>query len=297
MSIFDEKIAAARAIIDEHNSSVEKDDQIDIEVFFKKLRTAGGTTDAALVECMWEDIQAFVTPPAAVPILVAKRIATVFRKRTEKPKALSEKRVLVMDLTELLQTYSSKEPNSLVGVRLNSLAAGRPFLVFNEDDSLNIDASLACLKELQEGLEPRMVYVGTDGVPQPIYTVGTKPEIIVAENPLLPGETLRGKNESCGKTFRSWAKIPQKIRVILRLALNTGELRIDHIGKIHDALDLFVGKSTESMEGTANQRFPQASLKYRELEKTGSLPTLKVSRITTSNKKHDPFFGSGHRTF
>ena len=53
MSIFDEKIAAARAIIDEHNSSVEKDDQIDTEVFFKKLRTAGGTTDAALVECMW----------------------------------------------------------------------------------------------------------------------------------------------------------------------------------------------------------------------------------------------------
>lgn len=305
MSIFDEKIAAAKAIIDEYNSSTEA--KIDFEDFLKKLKQAGGTTDAALCECKWEDFDSFGisianTATPGIPLLVARQIVNVFRSRPQKPKFVTEKKTLGMSLNDLLECFDPKDAESPTGKRLKELSKSQRFLVFNEDNSLNKEASLNCLNEILEGHEPREIYVDSNGIPLETRPIGFRPNDFAAENPLLAGQTLRGADESCGKTFRSWKEIPHKIRVLLRLALDTRELVIDQVGRIHDTLDLFTlpGKDKAikadetGMYLVITKRFPKAILRYRELEQTNCLPPLKIVR--NFSKKHDPFFGSGNRT-
>jgi len=293
MSIFDEKITSARAIIDNYNASPDKEIVIDFDEFFKKLKAAGGVTDEALKAVAWEDFDGKMLPK--LPPYTARQIANVFRAaKSDKPNIITEKKALALSSAELLAHYASDRFNadSPVGKRLVDLSKGQRFLVFKEDNSLNQEASLTCLTDLIDGHDPQEVYVGSDGIPYETYPVGYKPNNFASENPLLPGQALRGNDEACGKTHRKWSAIPQKIRVLLRLALESRELVLDQIGRIHDTLDLLVGKTPEIMVSTVNQRFPKATLKYRELEAAGTLPTLKINKNNQSSRKQDPFFGN-----
>ena len=293
MSIFDEKIASARAIIENYNSSPDKEAPIDFDEFLKKLKAAGGVTDAALTVVAWEDFDGKLLPK--LPAYIARQISNIFRVvKSSGSGAITEKRASVLSHAELLAHYASDKFNAEghVGKRLQELSKGGRFLVFKEDNTLNQEASLVCLDEIVDGHEPREVFIGNDGVPYETYPVGHKPNNLAPENPLLRGEALRGADEACSKTHRKWSTVPQKIRVLLRLALDSRELVIDQVGRIHDTLDLLVGKTPEVMLTTVNQRFPKAALKYRELEAAGNLPTLKINKNSTTSKKQDPFFGN-----
>ena len=184
-------------------------------------------------------------------------------------------------------------------MKSSTSTGSRPCIVFNEDGTVNVVASVACLEDIKEGLEPQTVYIGTDGVPQRIYKVGERPDSAIAENPLLPDRPLRGATETCDTTHRSWEKVPHRVRVLLRLALITGELAIDQVGRIHDTLDLLIGKSEEDMVSITSQRFHKAALLYKDKKLEGTLPTLKIVRTgSTKARKQDPFFKSqGHKTY
>lgn len=306
MSAYAQKLESARAIFDEHNLQIEDvAKKLSFDNFVSNLKAEGGTSEEALSECSFEDITDFGTEDGKrFPKLLAKRIAKVFRQKEAKSKIITEKKAQLMNTRELLEAYDPKETDA-VSSRLRSISQSRemgnppqPCIVFNEDGSINVDASAECIEDLKEGYEPREAYIGSDGVPHQVHLVGTRPTSVVEENPLLPGRPLRGSADTCDKTHRSWAKIPHKIRVLLRLALDSGDLVIDQVTRIHDTLDLLIGKSEEDMVAVVSQRFHQAALLYKEKKLEGTLPTLKIVRNGSSKalKKQDPFH-RGHKRF
>ena len=299
MSSYELKIESARSIFEQHNSHVEEELKLDFDTFLKNLKAAGGTTEAALNLCTWEDIED-CGGDKKIPRLLAKQISKVFRKNEKsRPKPITEKKSLMLNTRELLEAYDPRDTSAPVAQRLMELSkvgqAVAPCIVFNEDNNtVNVAASLECLDEIREGFEPRGVYV-VDGIPQKVYHVGDRPNTTVDENPLSPGSALRGADQACHKTFRSWKTVSHKARVIVRLALSTGELKITQVGDVHTILDLLLA-SNDAIK-TVSTRFPQAAIKYQELEVSGGLPTLKLVRGKKVAKKQDPFYQGGHKVF
>jgi hypothetical protein len=292
MSAYAQKLESARTIFVEHNAQIEDESKkLDFDIFVSNLKAEGGTSEEGLSECSFEDIAEFgATEGKRFPKLLAKRIAKVFRKKETRPKAITEKKARMMNTRELLEAYNPKEFDAVAErlLELSKLPVGgmdrkdwpnHPCIVIDDDGSINVAASAACIEDLKEGLPPLNVFIGNDGVPQKLYKVGERPDSAVSENPLLPGRVLRGTTEACDKTHRSWSKIPHKVRVLLRLALASGELAIDQVTRIHDTLDLLIGKSEQDMVSVVSQRFHQAALLY------------KIVRSSTPNaaRKQDPF--------
>lgn len=317
MSAYAQKLESVRVLFEEHNANIEDEaKKLNFDNFVSNLKAEGGTSEEALAECSFEDIAdfGFETDQAGgkrFPKLLAKRIAKIFRKKEAKSKIITEKKARMMNTRELLEAYNPKEYDA-VADRLRELSKRpvggmdrpdwphHPCIVFNEDGKVNVDASIICLEDLKEGFEPRNVFIGGDGVPQKIYKIGERPDSVLAENPLLPGRPLRGATESCDQTHRSWDAIPHQVRVLLRLALETGELVIDQMGRIHDTFDMLVNKTEDQMLAVVNQRFHKAALLYKERKLEGTLPTLKIVRNGSSKvlKKQDPFFRSqGHKRY
>lgn len=305
---YDQKIETARKLIEQHNCNVEASHQIDIDYFLERLRNhLGGTTDAALMHCTWEELQECsevkkdskpVTAP--LPKLLAKQIAEAFRKNISKPgtsRIVSDRRAASMTAQELLEAYNPKDAANPVGNRLGSLSQGLPCLVFRPDGSLAVEASLECLQDIQEGLEPRAIYM-LDGMPTRLLRIGEKLDSILEENPLYPGRSLRGSEQFCDQTNRSWKGINTKVRVLLYLALtDSRELKITQINDAHNMLDLIVSKSPEEAEKAIQARFPQAALRYQELALQSKLPTLKLIRNGNNGPKLNNPFGKRNQTF
>lgn len=287
--MYEQKLEAARRIIEQHNQNVEAESQIDIELFLEKLRKLGGTTEEALALCTWEDIQEC----GKTPRLIAKQIADVFRKKEDtRPKVITEKRALSMSLEELVAAYDPRDTENPVGRRLSQISGGLPFLVFNNaDHTVNLAETLKCIEDLREGYEPRTL-VMVDGTPQRVYRAGERPEQLMDENPLYPGRALRSSEQFCDQTNRSWKGIPHRARAILNLAItHSGELKIIQLTDAHNIIDLTVGKTEDQVNQLIATRFPKAALRFAELEKVGNMPTLKLVK-NTLGRKQDPFFGN-----
>lgn len=290
---YQHKLDTVRSIFEQHNSQPDGD-KLDFDEFVLKLKRAGGTTDEALRLSSWEDIESL-----GLPRLLARQVANTFRKSDEKErsKPLTEKRVSLMNVRELLEVFEPKYGDTtLVGARLNQIAKGEAFLVFNDNGCLDIEASRECLEDIRLNNPLRDIYIGSDMLPRKIYSVGQHVDTTLNENPLFPGRALRGDNDLCDRTHRAWKDVPHKARVVLSLALKlTQEVAIRQLSDVHDILDKFIGKSEEEILSLVAVRHPRAMLKYKELEVLGQLPTLRILRSDMTGSKQDPFFK--HKTY
>lgn len=278
-----EKIAKVKAIIDSHNQ-IKK--TVDFDKFVTNLQEAGGTTDEALRVCTWEDLERF-----GLPSLLAKQAASVFRAKEEPAsrRLITEARSQMMTPRELLDAYDPRNHDNFVGKRLSELARGKPCLVYNEDGTVNAEVSAKLLDELRDNYPTReSVMVGDR--PFKVYNVGQRPDQFAFENPLFPGTLLR-PDDTCDHTNRSWAKVPEVVRVLLYLAVKeTKEIKIMTVDNAHSALDM---ASTEVAEKQIRNRYPKASLLYDDMKARGCLPTLRLSR--SPRPSNDPFFQTHKR--
>lgn len=294
MSSYQEKLDAAKGIINKHNENVDEADRIDVEDFVKRLKKIGGTTDEALVACRYEHIKEIGIPP-----LLAEQVCKLFRKTPKQPsrRAITEKKALVMTARELFDHYDPRERNP-VWMRLYALCEGKRCVVFNDDGTVNKDVSANLVNEIRDEEEPRDVVV-LNGKPYKTHNIGDRLDSFVDENPLYPGTALRGSDQVCNETTRSWKDISRQVRVAIRLALETGELKITQLGDAHNIFDMLLGKSEEEQLAFVSQRYIKAALRYQDLEKEGNLPKLKLKRgqkALSVKRKQDPFY-RGHKQY
>jgi len=74
--MYAQKIQSALKILENHNSTVPDRLLIDRDSFLKSLRELGGTTEASLRQCSWEDLE-----ECGLPRLIARQVSQIFRKK------------------------------------------------------------------------------------------------------------------------------------------------------------------------------------------------------------------------
>jgi hypothetical protein len=290
---YTDKIAQATKLIEEHNAEIESpEDKVKVEDFTKKLKKLGGTTEAALKECTWEDLE-----NAGLPRILARKVAALFRVEAKTQLGdgdfISEKKASRMSPLYLLQQYVLGDTDTPVAKRLAEISKGARFLVV-EGGTLNVAESFKILQELQKGYADREVVV-LDGRPVRPVRIGDKKKEMVDENPIYAGRPLR-PDGTCDQLNRSWEGVSLPVRQIIYLALHdTRELTASH-STAHDLLDKALSADAEK---AFRQRYAKASIRLDELTEEGKAPTLKIALSATSfGKRNDPFHGSGeHKTY
>jgi hypothetical protein len=292
---YQEKLDAAKAIVDSHNAALTgAGSAVDFDSFVSNLKSEGGTSEAGLSACTYEDLEDF-----GLPKLLARQVAGVFRKDKDaaadaRVKPVSDKRASSMSAAELLAVYDPREDNA-VSKRLSDLAKSKPCIVFNEDGTVNVAESAKIVVANRDGHDAlAMVMIG--GKPFKVYKVGERVGDFANENPLYPGQKLR-PGDMCGQTGRSWEHVSIDVRQIVYLAVkDTHEVEVRSINDAHNILDLLANDSVAKAE----TRFPRAALKRKELEEQGTLPSLKIrlGESQRGGRPNDPFHVSaGNRQF
>jgi hypothetical protein len=178
-------------------------------------------------------------------------------------------------IKQLLENYDPTEADNKVGRELQQRGRGLRFVIFKADRTVDVKSSEFLFRELKKGFKEREWY-RTGGTVYKTYPVGVEPDALLDENPLFPGQALR-PDESCQKTERKWAGIPQSVRQVLYLAItNSKELQVEKVGDAHDILDRLMGKDSTEAEAWAKVRYPKAYRLYGALNEQNQLPALKI---------------------
>jgi len=294
--------AAKRAIGAYNKKQTDEAKQVDIEAFVQALVDAGGTDDASLQDCSFEDLEEF-----GLPKLLAKKVAKTFREKKKKKDEdegapyVSGKKAKRMSIKQLLRVYDPREPDNEVGKLLGQKSQGKACIVFTNSGEVNVAASHSLFAEIREHY-PERDTITVDGKPRKVYKIGQRPDQLGNVNPLYPRELLY-PDGTCGQTNRSWSAVPYEVRAIIFLAVTeTNEISISGISDAHGILDLVVSGAGEAVETKIRQRFSKASVRFDELKGLGNPPSLKRGLNGTGigiGPKNDPFSpgGSGHTSY
>lgn len=275
---FQEKFDSVRVLLNEHNTAVGgvgKNGYVEIDEFFETLKAVGATTEERLKQLSYEDILDCI--PAKdnkiKPKILAKEIAKIFRGKEETKetqKFVSSKKAEQMTIQQLIEVFDPENYDNSVGKVIANIAKGQPFVVFSSGRIVDVPTTVKILTEIKAGYSGR-TDITVDGIVKPVYKIGDLPDSFVDENPLYPYRPLR-PDGTCDQTGRSWDGISLEVRQLVRLVIeNEVKLTID---SAHQLMDMAVG--VEAMKVLRN-RYRKSSVKFDELNSTGSLPKLKVS--------------------
>jgi len=310
MSIKD-KLQAARSVIDAHNATIEEaESRVNADAFFIKLKAAGGTSDSTLQEARWEDLE-----ECGLPRILARSISRIFRARASDEDGDGTQKVVVIDddpvkraarlkPVDLVAEYDMDDPHNPYGTRLGEIAGGRPFLVFNEDGSLNVGVSRPLFQELLDDY-PVRTSVTVEGTVCKTFQVGDKPSRFVDENPLFKHSPLRPDGASVYGVL--WGEVEFKIRQVVSIAaretreINT-TVAVQSVSatsadrdkqKRQIEQELFDIISSKDFLQVCN-RYPEAAVRFEELKKMNQLPQLKVrldarGTCLSEEQGQDPF--------
>jgi hypothetical protein len=287
---YQKKLDSAIALIEEHNSKSSV--KVNVIEFKEKLITLGGTTEDLLKEMKFEDIG-----DNNVPVLLARRIARIFRTDISKDediddgsgRVVSLKKADQMTYRDLLGNYNPADPESYVGKRLKRLSQGQPFIVYDNTGKVIVEQSFDLLTDVING-RPGIDTIMLSDIPWAVYRVGERPNHYFDENPLIPGSPLRS-GETCEETKESWKDIELEVRQLLRLAVLSGE--VDK----KDFFDIIIrARGMKNAENDAfvffSRKYKSAALKFKDLQDLGQLPTLKMKSTfhTNKSKANSPFY-------
>jgi hypothetical protein len=280
---YDQKIAAAQNVIEQHNANA--DSQIDFDEFTKKLRELGGSSEEALKAASFEDLH-----ECGIPKIMARRLTYLFRKdgdeKNGKSTYISEKKVVGLSYRELVERYNPKDVKNPVGWRLKDLSGGKKFIVFNNDGKVIVKETVLLLEDIINGL-PEIDRTFVRSIPHMVYEVGDRPDAYLDENPLYPGRPLRS-GETCDQTGRSWAGVDPQLRQFILLAISRGEMSINTVADAHDVLDKVLSQKDLN---TWRSRCPNASIVFDEMKTNNTLPTLRIKMSHNSGSNSNSPFG------
>jgi len=299
---YQQKLDSASALIMSHNNILGEGHPglIDPAEFIQNVKITGATNEDLLKSLSHEDILKCMLMPGwkqpVTPVILAKEIAKIFREKdngnTDEKKYVSKRRIETMSTHDLLETYDASEPNSVVGQRLNSIAKGEPFIVFDSGKTLDVENSKKLLNEIKDGFPGRQ-YIEIKGQTKQIYRIGELPDQYVEENPLYPTRPLR-PDGTCDQTGRSWAGVPLDVRQFVYLAVKLGEISVtvpNGLMVANSAISIVLGDNAiENLK--KNFGLPKTSIEFAKRSKTDELPKLRLVLPKNKVSSNGPF-GAG----
>lgn len=289
---YNDRIDAALAAINQHNEAVggkDKQGFLDPDAFIQCVKASGGTSEERLSALSHEDLLACMpaSPNGVKPRVLAKEIANIFRSNNapkDDKRPVSGKKAEKMTPRELVEAFDPEDSSNPVGVRLLAISKGEKFIVYSDGRIVDVDSTFKILTEIKGGYTGRDD-VDVNGVIKKVYRIGELPENYADENPLYRDRPLR-PDGTCDQTGRSWEGVDLAVRQLIRVAMDTGELKITH-ELAHDILDAVL--EADALK-KLRSRYRKAAVEFDTLAKTGDLPSLKIPLDGGSEGKN-PFDG------
>jgi hypothetical protein len=291
---YNDRIEAALAAIKQHNEAVGGEGKpgfLDPDSFIQCVKASGGTSEERLSALSHEDLLACMPegPHGVKPRVLAKDIANIFRSNANAPKVedkrpISGKKAEKMTPRELVEAFDPEDYSNPVGVRLAAITKGEKFIVYSDGRIVDVESTFKLLTEIKAGY-PGRDDLDVNGAIKKVYRIGELPENYADENPLYRDRPLR-PDGTCDQTGRSWEGVDLAVRQLVRVAMDTGELKVTH-ELAHNTLDAVMEKDALKK---LRSRYRKAAVQFDELAKTGDLPTLKIPLQGGSEGKN-PFDG------
>lgn len=298
--MYQDKLDSAVSIINEHNAALGdfSPNRIDSEKFINCLKLSGATSEDRLKKLSYEDIleclpDVFIeglTPKKLKPVLIAKDIAKIFREKeeanTEEKRPVSKVKADRLTIPELIAALDPEDLSSPVTERLRKISRNQKFIVYSQGRTIDVETTKKLLDEIKQGFSGRDS-IEVNGKFFKVYNIGELPEAYAEENPLYHNRPLR-PDGTCDQLNRSWEGVPFQVRQFIYLGVESKEIAVSR-EKAHDILDLVVSNNFEKIMKTLRQRYTKTSLLFDEKEKTGKLPSLKITlSFNSSNDKIKP---------
>jgi hypothetical protein len=304
---YQDRIDAVIALVREHNVAIGQTPDgkpnlgfIDPDKLITCIKASGGITEDRLKAMSYEDIL-ICLPPVETPngkqppVIVAKEIAKIFRGK-EDPAPADEKRPISgkkadrMTPRELVEAFDPEEPTSSVGKRLSNMSKGKAFIIYESGRKVDTVNTLKVLLEVKSGY-PEVAQLKIGNSVKKVYRIGELPNNFADENPLYVGRPLR-PDGTCDQTGRSWEGISMEVRQLIRLAMTTGELKIDNIDTAHNVLDLVVRPDAANL---IKFRYQKAAVLFDE--KPDDRPKLKITLDAVESKESQDNLKGNHSPF
>jgi hypothetical protein len=296
---YEDRIQAALSLVQQHNEAVGGEGKpgfINPDAFISCVKASGGTSEKRLADLSHEDLLAcmpshIVNGVEVKPRVLAKDIAKVFRSNQQKvaedagKRPVSTKKAEKMTPRELVEAFDPEDYSNPVGERLAVISKGEKFIVYSEGRLVDVDTTFKLLTEIKAGY-PGRDDVDVNGAVKKVYRIGELPENYADENPLYRDRPLR-PDGTCDQTGRSWEGVDLAVRQLVRVAMDTGELRVTH-ETAHDILDMVMEPNPLA---NLRKRYRKASVRFDELAKTGDLPKLMISLGEGGSESINPFAG------
>lgn len=180
---------------------------------------------------------------------------------------------------DLLNEFDPKSPNDPVTVELKKRFGSKPCVVYKLDGSLDVEATLAVMADLNSGL-PEVKMVTSGGNLVDVYKIGDQPDQYVDEDPIWPGEILRSGRSTVD--HRDWSGISIDARRMCRIAVTMSMINARNR---HDVAT-FVGLASKDEVSTV---YPEVAKEFRKLSAEGKLPTLRVKLSSVGSGGNNPF--------
>ena len=201
-------------------------------------------------------------------------------ERTAQLKALGFKvKLEEAPVSLLLPLYKPDLPSDPVTQALKKRFTDKPVIAFNDDGTVAVTETLQYVSDLEQSFPAReTIMVG--GQLAKLWPVGAKPNTLVEEDPLFPGQPLRNGYSIVNN--RNWTDIPHVVRQLCRVIVSRGDI---DAGNKEAVLRLL--ERAQSQQKLA-ETYPEAMLEFRELKQRDELPKLKVV-LGAGSKPNNPF--------
>jgi hypothetical protein len=184
------------------------------------------------------------------------------------------------DPATLLGLYLPDKPNDPVSTALRKRFGDKPVIAFRDDGTVAITETLQYVADLEQNY-PSLENLTVDGKLVKLWPIGTKPNVMVDEDPLFPGQPLR--NGYSLVNHRNWSDIPLARRQLCRIILERGDVNPENKEAVLRLLE------RAAMKTGLVEAYPEADLTFRELSQRDELPKLKIALGSSSTKPNNPF--------
>ena len=189
------------------------------------------------------------------------------------------------DISVLLSLYVADKPTDAVTLVLKKRFNDKPVIAFRDDGTVAVTESLQYISDLEQGYPARDTIMVNECLTK-LWPVGTKPNTMVEEDPLFPGQPLRNGYSIVNN--RSWKHITHPMRQRCRIIVERGDVDPNNKEAVLRLLERAVN-GTDLVDA-----YPEADMDFRERQKRDELPKLKVALGLAVNRPNNPF-GSPRR--
>lgn len=186
-----------------------------------------------------------------------------------------------VDVKKLLHLYDPSKTNSIICKILKARFGNKSIIAFDPETSkVAVNETVSEIECREQGFTPSE-YVTVGNTPVELYPVGVNPNSFFNENPVFIGQPLKGSNEQCTVTGRSWLFGDDTLRIkqFARIAVEMGEIKPESEA-VHNFLDK-LGYNVSSGKIPAGwdyltKRYPKVAIEFERRRKINNLPSLKI---------------------